>query len=72
MEQSDSSNAATDAATVVAAATVNTDAVSAAALPLINAAPVATPENTSVPGGGRWAWSDTLPGWVEVPEPVSF
>lgn len=30
---------------------------------------VATPENTPVPGGGRWRWSDTLPGWVEVTEP---
>ncbi|MFZ4623277.1 MAG: hypothetical protein ACOYNF_03470 [Rhodoferax sp.] len=29
---------------------------------------VATPENTPVPGGGRWCWSDALPGWVEVTE----
>ena len=33
----------------------------------------ATPENTPIPGGGRWRWSSTLPGWVEVledPAPV--
>lgn len=29
----------------------------------------ATPENTPVPGGGRWRWDIALPGWVEVPEP---
>ena len=26
--------------------------------------PVATPENTPVPGGGSWRWSDTAPHWV--------
>lgn len=31
-------------------------------------APCATPENTPVPGGGRWRWDINLPGWVEVPE----
>jgi hypothetical protein len=30
--------------------------------------PAATPENTPIPGGGRWRWSDALPGWVEVLE----
>jgi hypothetical protein len=28
-------------------------------------APLATPENTPVPGGGSWHWDDTLPGWAE-------
>jgi hypothetical protein len=32
------------------------------------AADVATPENTPVPGGGRYRWDITLPGWVEVDE----
>ena len=35
--------------------------------------PVATPENTPIPGGGRWRWSAAPPGWVEVlenPAPV--
>lgn len=27
-----------------------------------------TAENTPVPGGGRWRWDITLPGWVEVDE----
>jgi hypothetical protein len=31
-------------------------------------APTATPENTPIPGGGRWRWDATLPGWVEVVE----
>lgn len=39
---------------------------------------VPTPENTPVPGGGRWRWGFLppgphgllpVPGWVEVPEP---
>lgn len=25
-----------------------------------------TPENTPVPGGGRWRWDITAPGWVDV------
>lgn len=24
-----------------------------------------TPENTPVPGGGRWRWDITKPGWVD-------
>ena len=27
-----------------------------------------TPENTPVPGGGRYRWSDTAPHWVEIDE----
>jgi hypothetical protein len=27
-----------------------------------------TPENTPVPGGGRWRWSDVPPHWVEIDE----
>ena len=26
--------------------------------------PAATPENTPVPGGGSWRWSDTAPHWT--------
>ena len=25
-----------------------------------------TPENTPVPGGGRYRWSDTAPHWTEI------
>jgi hypothetical protein len=25
-----------------------------------------TPENTPVPGGGRYRWSDSAPHWVEI------
>ncbi|MDP3652420.1 MAG: hypothetical protein Q8R67_12130 [Rhodoferax sp.] len=25
-----------------------------------------TAENTPLPGGGRWKWDITKPGWVEV------
>jgi len=35
--------------------------------------PTATPENTPIPGGGRWRWDAAQPGWVEVledPAPV--
>jgi hypothetical protein len=28
------------------------------------AAPIATPETTSVPGGGSWHWDYSLAGWV--------
>lgn len=24
-----------------------------------------TPENTPLPGGGSYRWSESLPGWVE-------
>ncbi len=26
--------------------------------------PTLTPDNTPVPGGGSWKWSESLPGWV--------
>ncbi len=29
---------------------------------------IPTPENTPVPGGGRWRWDITKPGWTEVDE----
>jgi hypothetical protein len=35
--------------------------------------PTATPENTPIPGGGRWRWDAALACWVEVletPAPV--
>lgn len=35
-----------------------------------NDTPTATPDNTPVPGGGRWLWDITLPGWVEVADPT--
>ena len=25
-----------------------------------------TPENTPPPGGGRWRWDITKPGWVDI------
>ena len=33
--------------------------------------PVATPENTPVPGGGSWRWSDTPPHWVSNDTPAA-
>lgn len=38
--------------------------------PLVYIAPEstakATPENTPPPGGGRWRWDITKPGWMDV------
>jgi hypothetical protein len=28
-------------------------------------APVPTPDNTPIPGGGSWHWDASIPGWVE-------
>ncbi len=33
-----------------------------------DANPTPAPENTPIPGGGRWRWDYALPGWVEVTE----
>jgi len=33
-----------------------------------NTTPAATPENTPIPGGGRWRWDAALPGWAAVTE----
>lgn len=33
------------------------------------AQPVATPENTPIPGGGRWRWDADACAWAEVLEP---
>lgn len=30
------------------------------------AIPIPTPENTPVPGGGRWRWDIAAPGWMDV------
>lgn len=30
---------------------------------------VRTPENTPVPGGGRWRWDIAAPGWVDLDAP---
>lgn len=46
--------------------TVNGDATAAAPLPVINARPQATPDNTPVPGGGRWTWDYVLAAWVDL------
>jgi len=32
-------------------------------------APERTPENTPLPGGGRWVWDDTENNWAPAPEP---
>lgn len=54
---------------------VNSTPESTAPAPVINA-DAATPENTPVPGGGRWRWDIALPGWVDVdateplPQPI--
>ncbi|MDD5479649.1 hypothetical protein [Rhodoferax sp.] len=29
-----------------------------------------TPENTPVPGAGRWRWDDANSGWVDVDAPA--
>ena len=48
--------------------TVAQDDVPAA--PPIATLPVARPETTPIPGGGRWVWSDTEPHWVPAPDPI--
>ena len=48
-----------------AAPSVNNDAANLALAPVINAVPVATPENTPVPGGGRWGWDHLHACWVD-------
>lgn len=47
-------------------AAVNGDPVAAAPLLVINASPTATPDNTPVPGGGRWTWDYDLAAWVDL------
>jgi hypothetical protein len=37
-------------------------------IPAQAAQPTPTPENTPVPGGGRYRWSDTAPHWTEIDE----
>ncbi|MEO8118916.1 MAG: hypothetical protein ABI606_06300 [Rhodoferax sp.] len=32
---------------------------------------VPTPENTPVPGGGRWAWDYSLVCWVDLDAPAA-
>lgn len=48
----------------IATATPPTEAAQAAPTPQADA-PVATPENTPVPGGGRWGWDYLHACWVE-------
>ena len=49
--------AKTQATTDAAATDGDTSAVQ-------DAAPIATPENTPVPGGGSWTWDEAIPNWV--------
>ncbi len=42
-------------------------ATSNALTPGSAAEPVATPENTPLPGGGSWRWDDVAKGWAENP-----
>ena len=51
---------------------VNHGAESLALPAPINAPDVATPENTPIPGGGRWAWDNLNACWVETTGPESF
>ncbi len=47
-------------------------ATTAAEAPAISTEPVQegpTPENTPVPGGGRWRWDINKPGWVDLDKP---
>ncbi len=44
----------------------NTSAAAAAATQPNHAADAPTPDNTPVPGGGRWRWDITKPGWVDL------
>lgn len=32
------------------------------------AEPERTPENTPLPGGGRWVWDDITKAWAPAPE----
>lgn len=48
------------------ATSVNPDAQSPETDSAINAAEVATPENTPIPGGGSWAWDHLHACWVET------
>lgn len=50
----------------LATAATPDSAVAVAAAPVDPSIP--TPENTPVPGGGRWRWDITKPGWVEIDE----
>jgi hypothetical protein len=63
--------------------TVNNEAVTVMAKSDINAAQVtviasaaqqsmpAAPDNTPVPGGGRWAWDYSLACWVDLDAPAT-
>ena len=33
--------------------------------PVADAPSKPTPDNTPLPGGGRYRWDDALPGWVD-------
>lgn len=52
--------------------TVNNEAATAVATPDINAPLVlATPDNTPVPGGGRWSWDYSLACWADLDAPAT-
>lgn len=66
--------AASDATTATDASNAPASTSAPATVVLADAAPApistdpqaSTPENTPVPGGGRWKWDIAKPGWVEV------
>jgi len=39
------------------------------AAPPADAPPAPTPDNTPLPGGGRYRWDITAPGWVDLDAP---
>lgn len=53
------------------AQSVNNAAEIPAPVGAINALDVATPENTPVPGGGRWGWDHLRACWVETLDPAA-
>lgn len=42
----------------------------ALATPAAQTSNTPSPDNTPVPGGGRWAWDISLPGWVNLDAPA--
>ena len=53
------------------APSVNADAQSPATDSAINAADLATSENTPIPGGGSWAWDHLHACWAETLNPAA-
>lgn len=53
------------------AVTASGDALALVEAPAIDAAPIAAPENTPVPGGGRWSWDYSAARWVDKDAPAA-